>query len=161
MPGRMLGLLMLGLGGAGLLASPAAAQGVAVDAAAVEACFESAGWGRTDPDCIGQPAAACSAAQQPPDTTIAISQCMMAEAEAWDVLLNREYGTARERLAHVEGVPDTLLSAQRSWIALRDADCAVAYDKYDGGSMRVISAADCRLRHTARRTFELHNLGGF
>lgn len=143
------------------LAQPVTAQEVSIDEAAVTACFESADWGRSDPDCVGQPAAACAKAQLPPDTTVAISQCLMAEAAAWDVLLNREYKTARQNLAHVDGVTDTLLTAQRAWIALRDADCTVAYDKYGGGSMRAISAADCQLRHTARRTFDLHNLGGF
>lgn len=145
-----------------LLAAPLlAAAEPTVDAAAVEACFDSAGWGRSDPDCVGEPAKACASAQTPPDTTLAISFCTMDEARAWDVLLNREYKAAREALSGVPGVADKLLEAQRAWIALRDADCTVAYDKYDGGSMRTIAAADCNLRHTARRTFDLHNLGGF
>ena len=39
------------------------------------------------------------------------------------------------------GLADTLLAAQRAWIAFRDAECTLAYDRYGSGSMRVIAAA--------------------
>ena len=137
------------------------AQEAAVYPGSVEACFNSARQSNTLPDCVGNAAAACSAAHSQPDTTLSISQCLMAENGVWDGLLNREYAAVREQFRDQPGLAEQLLMAQRAWIAFRDADCALAYDRYGGGSMRTISGADCQLRHTARRALELRYLQGF
>lgn len=134
---------------------PALSQTVPLDASAVASCRDDAVHGDVAPDCIGLAAQSCQQAHSQPDTTLAISQCMMAEAAAWDDLLNDEYHALRDaRPAQA----DTLLDAQRAWIALRDADCTMAYDIHNGGSMRVIAAADCQLRHTAIRTLQLRDM---
>lgn len=137
-----------------------AAQEAIVDQGAVETCFDQTGQGLEMPDCVGEAADICSKRHEQPETTLAISQCLMAENSAWDALLNREYKKSKAIFADTPGLADTLLTAQRAWIAFRDADCAVAYDQWGGGSMRVISAADCQLRHTARRTFQLREYQG-
>ncbi|WP_282602821.1 lysozyme inhibitor LprI family protein [Paracoccus sp. PARArs4] len=138
-----------------LMPLPALSQTVPVDAASVASCRDGAAHGDVAPDCIGLAAQACQRAHSQPDTTLAISQCLMAEAAAWDDLLNDEYNALRDaRPAQA----DTLLDAQRAWIALRDADCTMAYDIHNGGSMRAIAAADCQLRHTAIRTLQLRDM---
>lgn len=138
-----------------LMPLPALSQTVPLDAAAVASCRDGAVHGDVAPDCIGLAAQSCQQAHSQPDTTLAISQCMMAEAAAWDDLLNDEYTALRDaRPAQA----DMLLDAQRAWIALRDADCTMAYDIHNGGSMRVIAAADCQLRHTAIRTLQLRDM---
>ena len=143
-----------------LLPAPLAAQDAQVDAGAVAACFAGTDPGDVDPGCIGAAAEACQQTHPQGQTTLGISGCLMAEAGAWDNLLNREYRLTRDGFTDQPGLPDTLLAAQRAWIALRDADCALAYDRYGGGSMRVIAAAHCRLRHTARRALELRDMRG-
>lgn len=143
-----------------LLPAPLAAQEATVDEAAVEACFAQAGRGDVNPGCLGNAAEVCQKSHTQGETTLGISECLMAEAAAWDDLLNREYKLTRDAFADQPGLPDRLLEAQRAWIAFRDAECTLAYDSYGGGSMRVIAAADCRLRHTARRTLELRDMRG-
>jgi uncharacterized protein YecT (DUF1311 family) len=141
--------------------APLLAQEARIDTAVVAACFDATEPGDIQPDCIGKAATACSKAHEQPETTLAISQCMMAENTAWDDLLNREYKKTRSQMSDQPGLADTLLAAQRAWIAFRDAECTLAYDRYGGGSMRVIAAADCQMRQTARRTFELRDMQGF
>ncbi|MCF3972141.1 lysozyme inhibitor LprI family protein [Paracoccus salsus] len=136
----------------------AAAQEAPLDSGAVSACFDATPRGQTDPACIGQPADACQMSHEQPQTTLAISQCLMAEAAAWDRLLNREYMARRADHADAPELAELLLQAQRGWIAMRDADCSLAYDQFGGGSMRLISGADCRLRHTAWRSLQLRDM---
>lgn len=138
-----------------LLAAPAAAQDVDLDPATVQSCMDGAERGRVSPACIGEAAEACQTAHAQPDSTLAISQCRVAEAEVWDGLLNEEYGTLREARADQA---DLLQEAQRKWIALRDADCDLAAAIYGEGSMRAIAVADCRLRHSAIRALQLRDM---
>lgn len=137
--------------------APALAQQTefAVDQAIVAACFDSAGGAEIDPDCIGRASAACQAGFEQGETTLGISQCNMAESAAWDELLNREYKATRALFEDSPAVRDRLMEAQRAWIALRDADCRLAYDRWEDGSMRNVAGSDCQMRHTARRTLEL------
>ncbi|MDS9467792.1 lysozyme inhibitor LprI family protein [Paracoccus sp. MBLB3053] len=135
---------------------PAMGQDVSVDGSVVEACFQSARNGAVDPDCIGFAARLCQGREG--ETTVAIGQCVMAETKAWDALLNREYKETRDQFARIPALGDKLKAAQRGWIEMRDADCDIAYDRYEGGSMRSISAASCQMEHTARRALELRNM---
>ena len=144
-----------------LLAAPALAQDadtLTVDASVVEACVADTPPGELTPACIGAASQRC---QQEPggDTTLGIVECVMGEHAAWDAALNREYKAAR---AAFQGDPaaDSLLAAQRAWIAWRDAECGFQYDRYGGGSMRSIAAANCRMSMTAMRTLDLKALRG-
>ena len=145
------------------LAAPARAQEGLVDAGKIEACFETAAVGETQPGCIG---AASNACQRRPggDTTIGITECIAAETAAWDAILNREYRAARDALdGEGEIGIDTgqaLLEAQRAWIAYRDAECALTYARWQGGTIRSIAAANCHLVFTATRAIELRDMRG-
>lgn len=136
---------------------PALAQSVNVDRGVVEACFQLAARGDTDPDCIGVAARACHSVPGM-DNTMGIGDCLMAEQAHWDEILNREYQETRKHLTG-NNLPDTRLrDAQRAWITLRDADCDVAGERYGDGSMRLIAYANCQLDHTARRALDLKNM---
>lgn len=135
---------------------PTFAQEASIDDATVRQCFDNATG--TDPDCIGDAANACQEATPGGSTTRGISECLMAEMRVWDGLLNDEYAGAREQYAAQDELPQKLQAAQRAWIAFRDADCAFAYDKYGGGSMRVIASASCQMNHTAQRALDLKNM---
>lgn len=143
---------------AALLMLPTASLGdeTLIDGATVEACFA-----RDDAQaCIGDAANQCQDTQPQGQTTLGISECLMAEHAAWDRILNREYGQLRDNYADDAGLVAQLRDAQRAWITFRDADCRLAYDRYGGGSMRVIAAAGCRLQHTARRALDLRDMQG-
>ena len=135
-----------------------AQQAPPLDKPATRACFKD--HRNTDglPDCVGRAATACQTAHPQPETTIAISECLMAEATVWDRILNNQYKQTRTHFDYQPELGDHLRDAQRGWIAMRDADCALAYAQYGGGSMRGIAAANCRLRHTALRAFQLYKM---
>lgn len=151
---------------AALLAAPAAAQeGPRVDPGQVRACSDAAAPYDTAPACIGAAADDCQTAEGG-STTPGIVGCLASEAEAWDVLLNDEYGLLRDasRAADASGGAgqasrvDALRDAQRAWIAFRDADCALSGAIWQDGTIRGPVAAQCLLTHAARRTLELRTL---
>ncbi len=61
-------------------------------------------------------------------------------------MLNAEY----QRLLHaVEGkAAEDIVKAQRLWIGLRDADCAIPYELFDGGTMSQPIGAELRAWRT-------------
>lgn len=87
--------------------------------------------------------------------------CIRAEAKQWDALLTTEY---RALLA---GLPPATVAkvreAQRQWLALRDADCALPALLLEGGTMAQPIAAACYQRRTAERAIQImrwRGLGG-
>lgn len=135
-----------------------------VDPASVEACLEA------EADCIGAAAGRCMEETEDGQTTIGMSGCTQAETEIWDRLLNETYGTLRAELDAVDargglsggqGIDrsDALRDAQRAWIAYRDAECRLRWVQFQDGTIRSILAAACQLDFTARRTFELRDMG--
>ncbi|MTD93246.1 DUF1311 domain-containing protein [Hyphomicrobium sp. xq] len=128
---------------------PAAAD----DAAVIEACLKSADADNGKPhDCIGRIADACL--DKPENqSTHAMSACSNREAEIWDSLLNTEY---QRLLGAVEGkAKDDIVKAQRQWIGLRDADCAISYELFDGGTMAQPIGANCLMANTAERMLQV------
>ena len=130
---------------------PAAAQ-EARDVAAIEQCVESRSRGAPPDvvigDCVGSLDASCRGG-----TTLEITDCIMAEYRAWDTLLNRWWEPMRSA-ARADGSWDRLLTAQRAWIAEKEAACQRAYDSADGGSIRVIYGAECQRDRTAAKAVE-------
>nr|WP_281390453.1 lysozyme inhibitor LprI family protein [Paracoccus amoyensis] len=124
----------------------------------VDVCVLQTAKGETDPDCIGVAAGACQTATQSGSTTPGISACLMSENAVWDRLLNQEYQANRKAFADTPGMTEKLQAAQRAWVAMRDADCEIAYDRYGGGSMRTIASAACQMNHTARRALQLRDM---
>ncbi len=155
---QLITALAVGLAATGGAGKARAQDEVPLDQAQVQGCFQQNARAGGIPDCVGDAAAACQAAHSQPETTLAISQCLMAETAIWDEILNREYKATRQHFGDRPALEDLLRDAQRGWIALRDADCSLAYDRFGGGSMRVIAAADCQLKHTALRSLQLHQM---
>ena len=151
----MTAALMMLLGGAGLAMGQDGAP--AIDESAVEACLADAVDDQS-PLCLGAQVKACTAASPEGDTTIGMTSCIQAETKAWDDLLNREYTALRDLWSDRPAVIDRLTQAQRAWIAFRDADCALTYERWDGGSIRSVAAANCQMVATARRAMQLHNM---
>ena len=136
---------------------------------ALETCFETAEQGGRA-DCIGKMAEACMEAEEGGHTTLGMVSCTVAEARAWDAILNVEYQQTLDDLEAMDtreavqfpdyaARADSLRDAQRAWIAFRDAECGLVYAMWGAGSMRNIASANCKLEMTAERALELRNLG--
>lgn len=134
----------------------------------VEACLGARG----ADDCIGAAFNACERADPAQNqTTAGMAECANLLREVWDDALNREYAALMDRFARDDAVEadyrpegallrvDTMRTAQRAWIAFRDADCSNAYARWGNGSMRLIAGSLCRMRMTADRTIELAERG--
>ena len=128
---------------------PAAAD----DAAVIEACLKSADADDGKPhDCIGRVADACL--DKPENqSTHAMMACSDSETKIWDALLNAEY---QRLLGAVEGkTKNDIVKAQRQWVGLRDADCAIPYALFDGGTMAQPIGANCVMANTAERMLQV------
>lgn len=144
------------------VAGPASAQGVTADVAAdvafedVQVCFLDAANGEVAPDCVGDAAALCM--EQPEgQTTVGMGTCLMAETGHWDALLNQSYQEAMDRLT--PEVQTALRDAQRAWISYRDAQCDMVAAMFNGGTMRSVAYAGCKMSETAERAIELRDIG--
>ena len=90
---------------------------------------------------------------------------LSAEADAWDTLLNRNYQVSLEAAADVDAelnesgttseAEADLRTAQRAWIAFRDAECDRQFSFYAGGTIRTVVYAQCQLSMTAERALAL------
>ncbi|WP_334194832.1 lysozyme inhibitor LprI family protein [Pararhodobacter sp.] len=159
-----------------LLATPALAEQPYDDfSAGIADCVAAADGAEAGRACIGTGAGACFDGAPDGQTTTGMMFCALAERDAWDRLLNEEYGLVRDAAraaddAEREDFPEfarrveQLRNAQRAWIAYRDANCAMEYGLWGAGSMRQIAGADCQMRMTAERMLELRSyrqqLGG-
>ena len=143
----------------------ASAESVEEDARDLEACLEN-----TPPNdlerCIGNLSNLC---QSQPDggTTVGIINCVAAEEQAWDRLLNAYWADLKVMAANIDtenaalglDVPsaaDNLLSAQRGWLKYRDGECTFRWLPYADGTIRGPIAAGCRLNMTASRVIEFY-----
>lgn len=121
--------------------------------------------------CIGQGAERCMDTDPVQNqTTTGMMFCARAEGQVWDQLLNSEYQKAISSLREIdlreaELFPEfanresALRTAQRAWIALRDADCQLEYAMWGSGSIRQIAGSYCIMERTAERTIYLRFLG--
>ena len=123
------------------------------DAGVIEACLKSADADGGKPhDCIGRVADACLAKPEN-QSTHAMVACFNKETDIWDALLNTEY---QRLLRVVEGkAKEDVVKAQRQWVGLRDADCAIPYALFDGGTMAQPIGADCVMSNTAERMLQV------
>lgn len=160
--------VLLGSGLVVLVALPVPAD--EIDPARVlgqlRACYEPAETAAAKEACMFTVSEACQAEEEGGYSTLGMSMCNHAEAEAWDVLLNEAYRAAQafgaamdaDEAAHFPNLDkrtETLRAAQRAWITYRDAACVHAYASWGAGSMRHIAGTACGLRMTATRTIEL------
>ncbi|WP_127109784.1 lysozyme inhibitor LprI family protein [Pararhodobacter zhoushanensis] len=135
----------------------------------VAACLDASEDEAAARACIGVGSGACMDGAPGGQSTVGMMSCLLAERDAWDVLLNEEYQSARTAARQMDAAEqpanpefavraDRLRDAQRAWIAFRDANCAMEYAVWGGGSMRQITGADCQMQMTAERTIQLRSL---
>ena len=89
-------------------------------------------------------------------------QCLHAEAQGWDDVLNTAYQSLREALSGPEMLPgaaEALRDAQRAWIPFRDAEC-LSRGNLTKGTGHFEDGAECNLRVAATRTLDLIGYGG-
>lgn len=115
----------------------------------IEACLQAQG--ATDSGargCVGRVSGPCIDKPEG-KSTVGMVECISTETEAWDNILNAEYGRLLP-LLKAEAAED-VKKAQRLWVQARDADCSVPYNFYDGGTIVQTLGAECVLNHTADR----------
>lgn len=130
-----------------------------MDAALVRACHSGVALAEPYVPCVGDAARACQALPGG-DTTLGITECLMAETRVWEEVMLAEYERQAGELAALPGELSAQLAAtQTAWRSYRDAECGLRYALWIDGSIRTIVAADCHLRKTAARAQELRDLG--
>ncbi len=96
---------------------------------------------------MAQSAAECISPQQ----QSLMNACAYRDYEKADAALNAAWGPAKE-FADAIGKGKTLLTAQRAWLAYRDAACEAHASPYEGGSIQPLMRATCLSEITAQRT---------
>ena len=147
-----------------LLAGPALAQEEPhYDPDVLRTCLAATDWG----DCISVAADACLATDAG-STTLGVGYCYNAAWEDWDKRLNETYAEAVRQARdldadNAEGPYDlasseeALRTAQRAWIAFRDAACEYEGTRWSGGTGGGPASAQCLMDLTARQTVFLRD----
>ncbi len=138
-------------------ATLAAVQPVlADDAGTIASCLEAERAAQHDGHaCIGKLSKPCIDAPGG-ETTAGMKMCTGREVEAWDALLNAEY---KQLLGNLEDKSaERVRKAQRAWIEMRDEDCGLSYETFEGGTIAGVIATSCMLDRTATRALQLHDL---
>lgn len=162
--GTMRAGAILTIGLSSLPGAVLAQNGAQVAPATVRACFDAARPAdRGAPACAGEAARACQALPGG-QTTLGITECLMAEAAVWGDLMRAALTRQAAALATAgpDQAPDLarqLDAAQTAWAAYRDAQCGLVYAIWLDGSIRTIMAGACHLRMLAARAVELRFLG--
>jgi uncharacterized protein YecT (DUF1311 family) len=145
---------------------PARADQLRDDADALELCMVTA-WPRDVlalcPGIVSDPCQAAPGGQ----TTLGTTQCLAREADAWGVVLERQWPKLMDRAREIDAASpvaspvldsaaETLRGAQRAWVVFRDAECRHNYAIWGAGSFRTIAHSACRLDLTARRVVDFH-----
>lgn len=104
-------------------------------------------------DCIGIVTAACQEEAAENQTTIGMVMCTDREISWWDDQLNTRYVALQDALGTEEF--DKLRTAQRTWLAYRDAQCEFDYFYWRDGTIRSVFGVSCQLQMTAERTLAL------
>ncbi|MDX6914283.1 lysozyme inhibitor LprI family protein [Pectobacterium carotovorum] len=90
-------------------------------------------------------------------TQLDMSQCAADEYKKVDGELNRLYQDVVKRLV-IEEHKALLKSAQRKWIAYRDADCEFQTFPTEGGSLHGMLYSQCLTQKTAERVKEFKSM---
>lgn len=104
----------------------------------------------------------CKSPQTQADMTI----CAGKDHEKADKDLNAAYQKLRKQLAERDktadasskGATDALVTAQRAWVAFRDANCALSGFQARGGTMEPMLIASCLADMSSKRAAELRQL---
>jgi uncharacterized protein YecT (DUF1311 family) len=87
-------------------------------------------------------------------TTPEVEQCLAADLARADGELNRYFAAATKRLTKQQDTAALakLRTAERAWIAYRDAECDAVYQSWGQGTIRGTLALGCRIALTKART---------
>ncbi len=91
-------------------------------------------------------------------TQMGLDECAGAAYKKADAELNQIYGRIVARLGQDAGTKAKLVTAQKAWIAFRDADCAFRASAVAGGSIYPMAMALCLADATKQRVSELRPL---
>ena len=117
--------------------------------ASLDACLAgSASW-NSDVACNDRLRSQCQDEGPGGETTYGLTACNSVLLKAWDAELNRLWPAVKTM--HEDRGSRELLEAQRAWIAFRDAECAFASQRWEGGSMAAYTGGFCAVRMTAER----------
>ncbi|AUC10408.1 MULTISPECIES: lysozyme inhibitor LprI family protein [Agrobacterium] len=121
--------------------------------------------------CVTAGLSASAAAQtepncKEPQTQADMTICAGKDYEKADKELNVAYQKLRKLLierdkaadADGKGATDALVTAQRAWVAFRDANCALAGFQARGGSMEPMLISSCLAETSGKRAEELRQL---
>lgn len=100
-----------------------------------------------------------------PENQNAVKDYSKTEVEAADRALNAQFKKTREELEKIwkrewskhpdESAVDTLVAAERAWIAYRDAECKLRAKSFDGGTAYSTVIVNCVGELTERRIQDL------
>ncbi len=139
-----------------LLAGLASPVAVAADSDIIAACLDTERAAQRDGHaCIGELSKPCVEAPGG-ETTVGMIQCSERESKAWDGILNAEYKRLVDGLSGKSA--KRVRDAQRAWIKMRDGDCGLSYETFEGGTIAGVIAASCMLDRTATRALQLYGL---
>lgn len=87
-------------------------------------------------------------------TTRDVEQCLAADLDRADAELNRYYAAATKRLTEQQDTVALakLRTAERVWIAYRDAECNAVYESWGQGTIRGAMNLGCLIALTEART---------
>jgi uncharacterized protein YecT (DUF1311 family) len=96
----------------------------------------------------------CPTAQAEAQTTLGMEGCseqaiLKADSKI-DAVAKRIFALLRSQAAR-----QRFVAAQRAWLTYRNADCASVADKYEGGTLAGVVAADCTSQRTSRHLVEI------
>ncbi len=106
---------------------------------------------------LAAPSAAFALDCENPVTQLDMNQCAAQDYQEADAELNDTYGKLMQALGGNADVKALLKTAQRDWIAFRDAECAFAGSGTAGGSISPMVKSECLTDLTEARTQQLQD----
>ena len=87
-------------------------------------------------------------------TTRDVEQCLATDLARADAELNRYYAAGTKRLTEQKDTAALakLRTAERAWIAYRDAECDAVYESWSQGTIRGAMNLGCRIALAKART---------
>lgn len=85
-----------------------------------------------------------------------LKQCVHDAYASSDAELNKQFSQIKNRLEDNADAAKQLVSAQRAWIAYRDAECDFASSGVEGGSIHSVIATQCRDSLTQKRIVDFN-----
>ncbi len=91
-----------------------------------------------------------------PQTTLELEGCAEQRILATDAKINAVAKTIFGRLQD-DAAKRHFIAAQKAWVSFRKADCTSVGDKYEGGTLAGVVAAQCTADRSTQRLKELRS----